>query len=154
MSIVSKCNIAKREALRAYRQTKENLRQQEIDAMNAALEVCKSTDNNGNPVFRTADEIAHAAGHNLSSFEVAGNLHAMKDGHSRHSDYYGVKKHGFDKSAAMNLSIKYGGHKSVRMAQIDDDGNIIPNTETYVRRALPDTYAVIEKNEKPNKTRR
>lgn len=154
MSIVSKCNVAKKEALRAYQQTKDALRQQEIDAMNAALEICKTTDNHGNPVFRTADEIARAAGHNLSSFEVAGNLHAMKDGHSRHGDYYGVKKHGFDKTASQSISIKYGGHKSVRMAQIDDDGNIIPNTETYIRRSLPDTYAVIEQNEKPNKFRR
>ena len=154
MSIVSKCNIAKREALRAYQQTKDNLRQQEIDAMNAALAVCKMTDNDGNPVFRTAEQIANAAGHSLSSFEVAGNLHAMKDGVSRHGDYYGVRKHGFDKTASQSISIKYGGHKSVRMAQIDDDGKIIPGTETYVRRSLPDTYAVIEKDEKPGKNRR
>ena len=154
MSIVSKLNEEKKSALRAYRATQSDLRQKEIDAMNAALAVCKMTDNDGNPVYRTADQIANAAGHGLSSFEVAGNLHAMKDGHSRHGDYFGVRQHGFDKTASQNISIKYGGHKSVRMAQIDDDGKIVPGTETYIRRSLPDTYAVIEQSEKPVKYRR
>lgn len=153
MSIVSKCKSAKREALRAYQQTKSNLRQQEIDAMNAALAVCKMTDNDGKPVFRTAEQIANAAGHNLSSFEVAGNFLAMKDGVSRHADFYGIRDHGFDKKASASISVKYGGHKSVRMAQIDDDGRIVPGTEAYIRRSLPNTYAVIEQDEKPSKRR-
>lgn len=85
---------------------------------------------------KTAHEISLAMNDELSSYEVAQNLRALSKGKSL---YY--------LSSSVSNKIKIASGKTIckNMVEIDENGNIIPNTLRKMKVTLPCSYSYVKR---------
>ena len=115
-------------ARRLYQNTKAKVLASEYRAMKEMLDVVRNSDH---PL--TAKEIASRCNSGISKYEVAGNLFAMQNHHTRY--YYNpavtVPRTTYDGKGEYIVS-KGGGTHYAKIVEIDEKGDIIPNTEQTI----------------------
>lgn len=136
MSIISNNKEAKREAYRAYEKKLVEMRTAEHNAMNEMLNVLRAA--NG---LMTAAQVEAACTSDISKYEVAGNLVAMKTRHSRYmyADFFhshpvphvNIPKEDF-RGQGEHIVTKGGGKRKATIVEVDENGHIIPNSKRNV----------------------
>lgn len=149
MSIISTNKEAKRELLHQYHADCAKQNAAERDAMNEMLDVLRDADR---PM--TAAQIEAACTSGISKNEIAGNLRAMRARRSRYENdffYFGhpvphvgipTGKSRKDYGDGERIAIKGGGKRVATMVELDESGEVIPNSKRKVTLNESNKYSI------------
>ena len=137
MSIISANKEAKRAARYAYEEKLVEMRTAEHNAMNEMLNVLRSSDR-----VMTAAQIKAFCTSSISTHEIAGNLLAMKNRHSRYADVYyahgrkvprvDIPTRDIEGKGEYIVAKGGGGKRKTVIAELDENNNIIPNSKREI----------------------
>lgn len=140
MSKISEARNKRTEARKTYVRTVKEAQKQEGKIVGEMLDILRAADK---PM--TAAQIKCACKGNMSSYEIAGDLCAMKKHESRY--IYGeysiaTKVPSRSNTFPEQIIIKRGKFRKAQMAEIDENGNVIPNTVRYVNIKEHNRYSI------------